>query len=210
LNEAETNVEIDQQIITRKIVFVVGQRCVDFLNYIRGGHPGGVFSYHDPYQNVYYILTDLSEELSLFNIETLRQKIQILFIYDLNQPDLFENDLNEFKGFLKTLTPLNRVLLTQYVSIVNIASASLELSRYTFSIGVFNLKYEEGRRYYSIHKPTIKLSSSMAGKLYPPLVESVRVQLSIDDNFIRFKTNSNAPNPDTEAVKVLSLLAVYI
>lgn len=139
-----------------KVVFIVhsgyhSKNCMIFLNYIRytpGESLGS--SYLDNHHNVLYVIADVWQELSLFKIETLKKKIQIVFVDRYDQ--FFMNDFN---AFLETLSPLNRMLLTQHISVVNMDPSSL-VSVYKFSIGVFNLQYEDGQRYYSIYKISSK------------------------------------------------------
>lgn len=109
------------------------QNSMNFLNYIRDS-PGKSLglSFLDNYLKVFYVVADVRQELSLFKIkiETLKKKIQIVFVDFFYQ--LFMID---FKAFLETLSPLNRVLLTQHISIVHMGPSPVV------------------QRYYSIHKP---------------------------------------------------------
>jgi hypothetical protein len=140
---------------------------MNFLNYIRGS-PGKP-SFEDNYHKVLYVVANVSQELSLFKIETLKKNIQIVFV------DYFYQDFHKnFKTFLETLSPLNRVLLTQHISIVHMGPSPV-VSAVKFSIGCFKLNYEEGQRYYSIHKQTSA---------------DVRLSLSQDDCFIQLMIES--------------------
>jgi len=172
-----------------KIVLIVGPmkgKCMDFLNYIRGPSqcPLGS-SYQDNIHKVFYVVADVRKELSLFKIETLIQKIQIVFIYEVFYHDKFEQCMNDFKAFLDTLSPLNRVLLTQFISIVNMDPPTRAFTRYKFSIDLFNLQYEEGQRYYSLYKPSTKTNTQGSTSAAIPTQADVISNLSKDECFVQ-------------------------
>lgn len=172
-----------------KVVLIVGPmkgKCMDFLNYIRG--PSQISlgsSYLDNSHKVFYVVADVRQELHLFKIETLIQKIQIVFIYEVFYHDKFERCINDFKVFLDKLSPLNRVLLTQHISIVNMDPPTRAFTRYKFSIDLFNLQYEEGQRYYSIYKPSTKTNAQGSTSATIPTPADVISYLSKDECFVQ-------------------------
>jgi hypothetical protein len=182
-----------------KVVFVLGdeKKSTAFLSYIKE-KAGTLPSFYDNQNNVYYAFS-ISKELILYELDKQRTgsngyyrgkyNIQILFVYEKFYDDTFELCMKDFKDFLDTLSPLDRVLLTQHISIVNIDPPSRTLSRYKFSIGAFELHYEEGQRYYSIYKPTQGGSS-----IQTPA--DVRSKLSQDACFVQLNINPADLNLD--------------
>jgi hypothetical protein len=139
------------------------EQCMNFINNISSPTQALGSSYLDITHNVFYVVADVEKELSLFKIETLIKKIQIVFVFV--KEALTHTFRNAFNAFLETLSPLNRMLLTQHISIVNM-DPSPAVSVYKFSIGISNLQYTEGQRYYCMPKPTTNaIAISIPGEL---------------------------------------------
>lgn len=185
----------------KKIVFVLGPDLA-FMDYITYKDKNN-YTFKDDYNHVFYVLVELNKIASVLSlIETLQHKIQIVFVYEVFYHDLFELYMNQFNECVYTLSPSNRVLLTQHISIVNMDPPSRTLSRYKFSIGVFKLQYKEDQRYYSISKPS-------QGSTIIQTPADVRIKLGNDDCFVQLIKPADQ-NLDSVTMQVLSPVILCI